>query len=490
MGNTSSSTKTAETRVDHGYLTPHGIYTGPIDWNQHVVGHLILERRLAPFYRPLEDYDESWDEETILANRKGPPFDGETTAGANTAAQDHQHRHGRAQQQRSAREVQRIPSEAQIYRGASECPICFMYYPPNINHSRCCFQAICTECFVQIKRNEPTPTHLVSEPACCPYCQQENFGITYAPPPWRTGLVSENARPEMLKSSSSASDPARRKSLSHDSPNVVTIDQIRPDWEERLAAVKAAVARRANRRIIMRQVGDRLIPVGVTSSRTQLPEGITTVEDIEELMLMEAMRLSLLDQPANASAPSTSARPAASSNSAAPSPRSGGSSLPAPSAADDTQRRSGRNPSISTLAVPLANASNLIAMSTAGIPSSAVRDNNDSNDATTTPDRPSEAGSSSAISSLRERLSSHSSTHRRTDSVPPPSTTLAAAIHANQTVNAFLHPRSADGGAEESAGGSTSEGSGTRSSSDTAPDRKDREAVNGPTTGEDSALAH
>ena len=55
-------------------------------------------------------------------------------------------------------------------------------------------------------------------------------------------------------------------------------DQIRPDWEERLAAVKAAVARRANRRIIMRQVGDRLIPVGVTSSRTQLPEGITTVE--------------------------------------------------------------------------------------------------------------------------------------------------------------------------------------------------------------------
>jgi hypothetical protein len=35
----------------------------------------------------------------------------------------------------------------------------------------------------------------------------------------------------------------------------------------------------------MRQVGDRLIPVGVTSSRTQLPEGITTVEDIEEVSL-------------------------------------------------------------------------------------------------------------------------------------------------------------------------------------------------------------
>jgi hypothetical protein len=45
------------------------------------------------------------------------------------------------------------------------------------------------------------------------------------------------------------------------------IDHIRPDWEAKLAAVQAAVTRRANRRIIMRQVGDRLIPVGVTSGR-------------------------------------------------------------------------------------------------------------------------------------------------------------------------------------------------------------------------------
>ena len=44
-------------------------------------------------------------------------------------------------------------------------------------------------------------------------------------------------------------------------------DHIHPDWEAKLAAVRAAVARRANRRIIMRQVGDRLIPVGVTSGR-------------------------------------------------------------------------------------------------------------------------------------------------------------------------------------------------------------------------------
>jgi hypothetical protein len=44
-------------------------------------------------------------------------------------------------------------------------------------------------------------------------------------------------------------------------------DEIRPDWEAKLNAVKAAAARKASRRIVMRQVGDRLIPIGFTSAR-------------------------------------------------------------------------------------------------------------------------------------------------------------------------------------------------------------------------------
>lgn len=42
---------------------------------------------------------------------------------------------------------------------------------------------------------------------------------------------------------------------------------IHPDWEAKLEQMKAVVARRANRRIVFRQVGDRLIPVGITSGR-------------------------------------------------------------------------------------------------------------------------------------------------------------------------------------------------------------------------------
>jgi hypothetical protein len=32
---------------------------------------------------------------------------------------------------------------------------------------------------------------MVSEPACCPFCVQEHFGIIYTPPFWRTGIGCE-----------------------------------------------------------------------------------------------------------------------------------------------------------------------------------------------------------------------------------------------------------------------------------------------------------
>ena len=58
MGNSSSSGRGHhEETVDFGFLTPQGIYTGPRDWNQAIVSQLIVDRKLAPFYRPLEDYD-------------------------------------------------------------------------------------------------------------------------------------------------------------------------------------------------------------------------------------------------------------------------------------------------------------------------------------------------------------------------------------------------------------------------------------------------
>ncbi|KAH9854015.1 hypothetical protein C2E23DRAFT_78575 [Lenzites betulinus] len=336
MGNSASNGRGHhEDMVDFGHLTPQGIYTGPRDWNQAIVTQLIIERKLAPFYRPLEDYEESWDDDQILAARKEPP---ESEGGESSRAESISSAvtsRGHQKRPSAVKEPTRNP-EAAIYRGAMECPICFLYYPPNINRSRCCDQAICTECFVQIKRADPTTTHLVSEPASCPYCVQENFGIVYTPPPWRTGLGSEGAATsqQSLDAAPSPTMKRRRKSFGANDPDVVTVDHIHPDWEAKLASVRAAVARRANRRIIMRQVGDRLIPVGVTSGRVHaLPPDEAAAEvqegssdrgsrrsrrrqqqnqelnqllgnmglggqDLEELMVMEAMRLSLIEHEA------------------------------------------------------------------------------------------------------------------------------------------------------------------------------------------------
>ncbi len=177
------------------------------------------------------------------------------------------------------------PIEAYLYKDATECPICFLYYPPYLNKTRCCDQAICSECFVQIKRPDPHPPEhseptsptrptmeqreahedggLVCEPACCPFCVQPEFGITYDPPPFRRGLSYANhpstyplanAASAMSSSSSLSSGgmlapqaaPRRRTmSLSVNAANVITTDKIRPDWATKLAGARAHAARRS-----------------------------------------------------------------------------------------------------------------------------------------------------------------------------------------------------------------------------------------------------
>lgn len=140
MGNTSSKDRHEDT-VDYGSLTCQGVYTGPQDWNQQIVGQQIIERKLAPFYRPLEDYEESWDDEQILAARKEPPppptdqpsssGSMQSVSGAHeqpppTSSHIHLHRPLTGKSAKAAgKEPQRL-TEAKLYRGAVECPICFL----------------------------------------------------------------------------------------------------------------------------------------------------------------------------------------------------------------------------------------------------------------------------------------------------------------------------------------------------------------------------
>lgn len=87
----------------------------------------------------------------------------------------------------------------------------------------------------------------------------------------RTTAIDDSDDDEMGPAGSAA---ARRKSVSHTAAEVVTVDSIQADWEAKLASVQAVAARRAARRVVFRQQGEQLIPVGFTSGGREIPNSI------------------------------------------------------------------------------------------------------------------------------------------------------------------------------------------------------------------------
>ncbi|KAK6586301.1 hypothetical protein PZA11_001358 [Diplocarpon coronariae] len=353
-----------EEHIDGGFLVTMGVYTGPEDFNKVIVRQLMIERRMAPFWRGLDDFKEEWAEHQLVAAGRGlpipaadeiPPDDltrppppesshpskrnlhnlmlpmssrsqsaasdasatlspshpvfsnASPSPAAASIAPAHSSSPFRPRSKTSVsvtnasktmssseilpREIQlqRDPYvngqaiEVYLYKDATECPICFMYYPPYLNKTRCCDQPICSECFVQIKRPDPHPPEhhdpsnpapppaeadvdpeaLVSEPACCPYCQQPDFGVTYEAPPFRRGLSYANTNQNLgnvsseIPSSSSINsagvNPAllsvaqkrRTTSISANAPTVITTDKVRPDWSIKLQNARNHLARRS-----------------------------------------------------------------------------------------------------------------------------------------------------------------------------------------------------------------------------------------------------
>lgn len=139
MGNSASSSSGRghhDDSVDYGHLSPQGVYTGPRDWNQAIVSQLICARRLAPFYRPLEEYEDSWDDDQILAARKelsdSEASESITRIEATASASASKSTHGK----RPAMPRDPGKPEATVYRGAVECPICFLVR----DYASCCFR--------------------------------------------------------------------------------------------------------------------------------------------------------------------------------------------------------------------------------------------------------------------------------------------------------------------------------------------------------------
>ncbi|ORY93910.1 hypothetical protein BCR43DRAFT_526338 [Syncephalastrum racemosum] len=362
-----------EDLVDLGSVLPNNIYpTTQQDYDARSVRQLIVQRKLAPFYKGLPDAPElvtepgaestpmnnpSFNTTTNAAPGNGSNSSsnaaatgsGASASAANTSASSlpphppapkqssssslspplPQHlRHtspsatgSRSRSASNASDRQRAyvermrQREKALYDDATECPICFLYYPANINHSRCCDQPICTECFLQIKRPPETP----AEPASCPFCMEANFGVVYEPPAWsekyeaRHASSANRARvgpssPRHTTSGVSDGSKPRRKSVNAKNPNVVLIDHVRPDWNKHLAPNPRAASRRnsesnegASRSFL------RTTPIFTRPGRSASSAASTEYNhylgamrdmnmDLEEFMVMEAIRMSLAEQ--------------------------------------------------------------------------------------------------------------------------------------------------------------------------------------------------
>lgn len=213
-----------EQSVDGGFLAPYGCYSfDKLDYDTDIVRRLIIERKLAPFYIPLEDFDENWSDEEIIkiidglalhatynsnledfedvpiGSLKKSNFDHLIDETLSKKEQRRMHSkifkarlyHKRLSWQETANEIfleakmevkkgkvqdNYLPNDElklNIYKNGMECPICFLYYPNPLNYSKCCQQPICTECFVQIKRSEPHFPHDEVDPTSGPQDDSE-----------------------------------------------------------------------------------------------------------------------------------------------------------------------------------------------------------------------------------------------------------------------------------------------------------------------------
>ena len=104
-----------DARVDNGHLVPlSNIYpNAPQDWMHDAVQRLIVERKLAPFYRGLDDWEPPDDDDD---------FDREALDRELDKVGDEQSKKWRT----SMYAKQDRLDEAMMYKKASECPICFL----------------------------------------------------------------------------------------------------------------------------------------------------------------------------------------------------------------------------------------------------------------------------------------------------------------------------------------------------------------------------
>ncbi|GAB5586689.1 SNF1-interacting protein [Umbelopsis nana] len=317
--------------VDLGSLLPCGIYpNSPQDYDYRSIRKLIIDRRIAPFYKGLNDVPELEEDppapngiveslsvpvampqassSTSTASAKKNPTMGRPRSASSSSVNSAGRPTSQSLAVDSAKERQRAliermkAREKVLYNDAVECPICFL-----------------------IRRPPEAP----ATPASCPFCVEENFGILYKPPQWsqvferqqlsRDGepmkaVPLRNGATHTTSGKGTNSSKPRRQSVSHKDPEVILVDHIRPDWNRMIDVTRAAPGSRRNSatqanssrsRAVGGAIGSIMTRPGRSASSAASNEYYVSAAmrrmnlqnmDLEDLMVMEAVRLSLLEE--------------------------------------------------------------------------------------------------------------------------------------------------------------------------------------------------
>ncbi|KAJ0410635.1 hypothetical protein ATCC90586_009116 [Pythium insidiosum] len=188
----------------------------------------------------------------------------------------------------------RIPGrEAKESCFTQECPICFMYYPGNLNQAACCNNAICTECYLQLR-----PPKLS---VCCPFCNRNDFAVKYAAPAvFNLSSVYAESSPaanESRGASPAGVDPAIARHFA----SVEDRHHLRDSLRAQLNLSDRRLTTPPPRSASMHAGGSGRIVISSPEDVVQLSESryiIATAADaarLEEMMLLEAIRRSMHD---------------------------------------------------------------------------------------------------------------------------------------------------------------------------------------------------
>jgi len=157
--------------------------------------------------------------------------------------------------------------EDELGRELEECPICFLFYTGGLNRSLCCRKGICTECFLQIQ--PPTGT------AVCPFCNREHLIVKFSGPLPKEEREKEEQEEQKVRE-------IQLKSLQ------LEMERDRELEEKRKAAALLKPIKK-----------DPIVVAPIKPSPSLKPPPAQGQQNLDDLMLLEAIRISLKDSPAS-----------------------------------------------------------------------------------------------------------------------------------------------------------------------------------------------